>query len=138
MIHAHSGLRWVVLFLLIAAIITAYNNHKKGTPYSKDANKLGLFALIFTHIQLLLGLGLYFTSPFVKFEGSVMKDSLLRFYTVEHILMMIIAIALITIGYSKTKKTGNWNKQFTFYLIGLIVILLAIPWPFRGLQAGWF
>lgn len=138
MIHAHSGLRWVVLFLLIAAITTAYNNNKKGVPYSKETNKLGLFALIFTHIQLLLGLGLYFTSSFVKFEGGVMKDSLLRFYTVEHILMMLIAIALITIGYSKTKKTGNWKKQFTFYLIGLIVILLAIPWPFRGLHAGWF
>ena len=138
MIHAHSGLRWVVLFLLIAAIITAYNNNKKGVPYSKDANKLGLFTLIFTHIQLLLGLALYFTSPYVKFEGGIMKDSLLRFYTVEHILMMVIAITFITIGYSKTKKTRNWKKQFTFYLLGLIVILLAIPWPFRGLNAGWF
>ena len=138
MIHAHSGLRWVVLFLLIAAIVTAYNNSKKGTPYSKEANKLGLFALIATHIQFLLGLGLYFTSNYVKFESSVMKDSILRFYTVEHSLMMVIAIAFITIGYSKTKRTGNWKKQFSLYLIGLLIMLLAIPWPFRGLNAGWF
>lgn len=138
LIHAHSGLRWVVLFLLISAIVVAYNNSKKGTPYSKDANKIGLFALIFTHVQLLLGLILYFTSDLVKFGAGVMKDSLLRFYTVEHVLMMLISVILITVGYSKAKKSGSWKKQFTFYLIGLLIILLAIPWPFRNLGGHWF
>jgi membrane protein DedA with SNARE-associated domain len=96
-----------------------------------------------THIQLLGGLILYFISPYVKFEGGVMKDAVARFYTVEHISMMLIAVALITIGYSKAKRAANsaakGKTTFWFYLIGLLVILAAIPWPFRsGLGGGWY
>lgn len=136
--HAHSGLRWVVLLLLILAIAGAYRSWNKGTPMSK----VPLFALIVTHIQLVIGLVLYFISPLVSFEEGFMKSDITRFYTVEHISIMLIAIVLITVGYSKAKRKTSTEAKgkttFTFYLIGLILILVSIPWPFRGLGAGWF
>lgn len=140
--HAHSGLRWVVIALLIAAIVKASGKRRGGTVYpGKD--KLALFAMISVHVQLLIGLLLYlWLSPLVSFEGEIMSNSVTRFYTVEHLLGMIIGIALITIGYSKAKRQAELNKGWktisTFYLIGMLVILASIPWPFRNLGAGWF
>lgn len=139
--HAHSGMRWVVLVLLILAIVGAFRKWRSNQPYQESDRKLALFAFIATHVQLLLGLILYFKSPFVQFASGVMKDSILRFYTVEHITMMLIAIALITIGYSRAKKKATDQEKhkttFWFYFIGLVLILASIPWPFRSLGGGW-
>lgn len=136
--HAHSGLRWVALFLLIAAIATAWQTMKSG----RQAGKLPLFALITAHVQLLLGLVLYFTSPHVQFVEGFMKDTVLRFYSVEHITIMLLAIAAITVGYSRAKRqtseAGKAKVIFRFYTIALVLILLGIPWPFRIPVAGWF
>lgn len=140
LLHAHSGLRWLVLFFLIAAIATAWSNWSKKAEY--PLGKMPLFGFIFTHVQLLLGFILYFISPKVQFASGVMKDSMLRFYTVEHISLMLVAIVLITLGYRKAKKQApapeGHKTIFTYYLIGLILILVSIPWPFRGFGAGWF
>lgn len=141
LLHAHSGLRYVVLALLLVAIFNAFSKKKNSAWTAKD-KKITLFAMIFTHIQLLIGLVLYFISPKVSFSEGFMQNDMLRFYAVEHLSLMIVAIALITIGYSKAKKAASDRKKFsavaTFYLIGLILILAAIPWPFRDLGAGWF
>ncbi|MTI22587.1 cytochrome B [Fulvivirga sp. RKSG066] len=138
--HAHSGLRWLVLIALVIAIFNAFS--KKGKPFTSGDKKLSLFALIFTHLQFVIGLILYFVSPKVVFAGTSMKSEVLRFYLVEHSLIMILAIVLITIGYSKAKRATIDAKKFKtigiFYLIGLLLILAGIPWPFRDLGAGWF
>ena len=138
LVHAHSGLRYVVLLLLIAAVADGFRRSEAGS----EKNKLALFALIFTHLQLVLGLILYFISPKVQFAGEVMKDAVLRFYTVEHISLMLIAVVLITVGYSRGKKllpaAAGYRRTAFFYLIGLVLILISIPWPFRNLGAGWF
>ncbi|MEZ4983478.1 MAG: cytochrome B [Saprospiraceae bacterium] len=140
LLHAHSGLRWLVLLFLVAAIAMAWSAWSKRTPY--PSGKMPLLGLIFTHLQLVIGLVLYFISPKVQFASGVMKDSLLRFYTVEHITLMLLAIVLITIGYSKAKRqagdAAGHKTIFNYYLIGLVLILVSIPWPFRGLGAGWF
>lgn len=137
--RAHSGLRWVVLALLIGAIIDTFS---KASKRNEPMSKLALFAFIFTHIQLLLGLVLYFISPYVEFSANTMKDSVTRFYTVEHITGMLIAITLITLGYTGGKKLlpnpAGHKRINRFYLIALLLILLSIPWPFRNLGAGWF
>ncbi|MEP2772760.1 MAG: cytochrome B [Fulvivirga sp.] len=139
--HAHSGLRWLVLIALLVAIVSAFS--KKGkSPYTAGDKKLALIALIFTHLQLVIGFILYFISPKVVFDGAAMKDSVLRFYLVEHMALMLVAIVLITIGYSKAKRLTDDSKKFAkigwFYLIGLILILISIPWPFRNLGGSWF
>lgn len=140
--HAHSGLRWIVLLLLLAAIFNAFRKMRAGAAYEDADRRLSLFALIAVHLQLVLGLILYFISPYVSFVEGFMKDSVLRFYSVEHAFLMIIAIALITVGYSrakrKTQDVAKFKTTFNLYLIGLILILVSIPWPFRGLGAGWF
>ncbi|MEL6140385.1 MAG: cytochrome B [Bacteroidota bacterium] len=143
--HAHSGLRWVVIVLLIAAILRAFSKRRGGSLYpGKD--QVALFAFVSTHIQLLLGLILYFfLSPYVRFEGgmsAIMGDTVTRFYTVEHFVGMLLAIGLITFGYLRAKRQAELNKGWrtigVYYLIGLIIILVSIPWPFRNLGAGWF
>lgn len=140
--HAHSGLRWIVLALLIAAIVVAWQKWQKKETYEPKKQRLALFALIVSHLQLLLGLILYFISPMVQFGSETMGDSVLRFYTVEHTTGMALALALITIGYSRAKRrapaAGGYKTLATFYLLGLLLILISIPWPFRGLGAGWF
>lgn len=141
--HLHSVNRWIVLVLLLLAIFSAFSGWFGKKSYTEGDRKKALFALIFTHIQFITGLILYFISPFVKHESGVMKDKLLRFYTVEHFSMMIIAIILITVGYSVAKRKSVDLSKFKttaiFYLIGLLIILASIPWPFReGLSGGWY
>lgn len=136
LLHAHSGLRYVVLILLLAAIGSAYSNWQKGDT---NDNKLYSFALIATHIQLLIGIILYVISP--KVEFGMMSDRLYRFFTVEHSLMMLIAVVLITVGRVRSRKIADPTKHRTilyFFAMALIIMLVAIPWPFRDLGAGWF
>lgn len=136
LLHSHSGLRWILLILLLVTIFQAMGS-PKGNPLSAQTKKLSLFTLIATHLQAVLGLGLYFMSPKVQFSSDTMSNSMLRFFTMEHTLMMLIAIILITMGNSYAKK-DNGKKLFLFYTIALVIILAAIPWPFRtALGAGW-
>lgn len=136
LIRAHSGLRYVVLGLLIAAIFIAYSNWQKS---KEGDSKVYLFALIATHTQLLIGLILYIMSPKVDF--SLISEKVFRFYSIEHVFMMVIAIVLITIGRVRSKKLTGADKHRTilyFYAMALIIILVAIPWPFRNLGSAWF
>lgn len=130
--HLHSGLRYVVLILLILAIINAISGLVGKKTYTEGNRKLNLFTLISAHIQLLVGLGLYALSTMVSFSdmATVMKTANLRYWTVEHISMMIIAIVLITVGHAKSKRgetAGAKHKSIAvFYTIALVVILAAI------------
>jgi cytochrome c oxidase assembly factor CtaG len=136
LIRAHSGLRYVVLALLIAAVFTAYSNWQKS---KENDSKIYSFALIATHIQLLIGLVLYVMSPKVNFDQ--IGEKVFRFYSIEHIFMMLIAIVLITFGRVRSRKVTGSDKHRTilyFYGMALIIIIVAIPWPFRNLGAGWF
>lgn len=136
LLHAHSGLRYVVLGLLIAAIFTAYANWQSD---KQGDSKIYLFAFISTHVQLLIGLILYTMSPKVNF--GLISDKLFRFFSIEHGFMMLIAIVLITVGRIRSKKLEGAARHRTvlyYYALALIIILAAIPWPFRNLGSGWF
>lgn len=143
-LHLHSGIRWILLFLLVAAILNSYASWKADKNFSGKNKMLALFTFIFSHLQLTIGLIMYFWDARnkVSFASGMMKDSALRFYTIEHLTMMILAIALITFGYLRAKKeTGDRAKHrkiFVWYSIAFLVILAAIPWPFRIAGAGWF
>ncbi len=133
----HSYLAYVVLailFLAVANAIMGWVNNKMFTM-EKDL-RLSLFALIFSHIQLLIGLLLYFISPnglqAVQALGMGGLNSASRLLAVEHPFINIIAIALITIGWSRHKKFMEGRKKFKsitiFYGLGLVLILSRIPW----------
>lgn len=140
LVHAHSGLRWIALVLLVAAVVTAVGKWQGRGGYTDGNRKLYLFTLISVHTQLLLGIVLLFISPKVNF--GMMSEKLYRFYSVEHTTGMLIAIILITIGYSRSKRaldaTAKQRLVAIFYGIGLLLILASIPWPFRIAGAGWF
>jgi hypothetical protein len=145
LLHTHSALRWLGLFFMVAAIIDSGIRMKR--PLKEAGPKFSLFALIITHTQLVIGALLYFVSPTVKGfmqAGDVMKNSVARFFIVEHAVMMVLAIAVLTIGYSKAKRAvdeaSRHRKIFFAYLIALIIIIVSIPWPIRevGIGRGWF
>nr|WP_294899212.1 cytochrome B [uncultured Pedobacter sp.] len=126
LLHLHSILRYVVLILVLLSIFQALAAGNK--PYTEANKKVNLFALISAHTQLLIGLVLYFISPKVDF--SQMSDPITRYWNVEHISMMILAIILITIGYSKSKKAVEAKAKhraiYVYYTIAIVVVLLAI------------
>ncbi len=140
LLKSHSGLRWLILAGFIGTLYTVWKAPKSNSS-AASVRSLALFTLITTHIQFLLGLLLYFISPKVIFKASAMSDSIQRFFLVEHISLMLAAIILLTIGYVKWKKKAD-NKAlkalFRNYLIAFILILIAIPWPFRIAGSHWF
>jgi hypothetical protein len=142
LIPIHSLLRWVVLILLLTAIIKSLSGLMSKRAYAPSDNKISLFLMISAHTQLLVGLIMYFVSPWVQFNGDALKAPEIRFFTMEHSVMMIIAIALITIGRISSKKAttdaSKFRRSFIYFLIALLVIFAAIPWPFMHVSRPWF
>ena len=136
-LNLHSYWAYVTLAVVLATVINSLLNlWSKNNFYAKDL-RIALFALIVSHIQLLIGLAWYFMSPSYKHMkeigmGAAMKDSLTRLLTIEHPLLMILAIILITIGFSKHKKkqkaTAKFKTLAIYYGIALILMLSRIPW----------
>jgi hypothetical protein len=135
-LHAHSWLRWIILLLAVISITSSLMAWVGKKTYSDWHRKLGLFLTITADIQLLLGLAMYFfTSAITKsaFQdfGLAMKTPGLRYYTVEHVLVMIIAITLLHIGKSKVKKAETDLKKHKttvwFFGISLLLMLSRIP-----------
>lgn len=143
--HTHSGLRWILLIVLVGAVVQALMNLKGDKPFNR---KLSLFTLIFAHIQLVIGLTMYFLNDWYKALPAEVTDqatkSVHRFFQMEHIAMMILAIVLITIGNSRAKKGATDKAKYKtiaiWYGIALLLILAAIPWPFmqKFNTLGWF
>ena len=129
-LQLHSGFRFIVMVLLLLAILQSLAGWFGNRPYTNINRKINLFTLISAHTQLLIGLVLYFLSPLVQFNSGTMKDDTTRYWTVEHIAMMIFAIILITIGHARSKRVlapaGKHRAIAIFYLLALLVIVLAI------------
>ena len=128
----HSGLRYLVLLLLAISLLLAIVGLFGKKPYTKTNRKLNLFAMISTHTQFLVGLILYFFSPLVNYSnmGQAMKETMTRYWTVEHSVMMLFAIVLITLGHSRSKKAADdLNKHRSialYYGLAVLVIVVAI------------
>lgn len=149
MLHLHSVLRWLVLIVALWAIISMASGMNGGKSFTAKNKRPALFFLILMDLQLLVGLFLYFVGPWgyknIQNQGfgNVMKSSYDRFFALEHIVGMCIALILVHIGYAITKKTDiidkkKFSKAFWFFLFALILMLAFIPWPFReNLHRGW-
>ncbi|MEI7959479.1 MAG: hypothetical protein WCH36_01090 [Chitinophagaceae bacterium] len=137
LLHLHNLLRWVILITLFLSIYKLWSKQ----------NALGTskILLISSHTTLLLGLYQYITGAVglkmiqAAGMGAAMKDAATRFWAVEHIFSMVLAIVLITIGHVKYKKSSQSGTTQVLYVIALLLILSAIPWPFRaGIGRPWF
>ena len=135
--NIHSYWAYLVLLVLILCIFNAINGKISGKDFESRDLRLSLFGLIFSHLQLLIGLILYFVSPwFDQWSnlgmGGVMKDAQTRLFLVEHPFTNILAIALITIGWSVHKQQSDPSKKFLrialLYGLGLLLLMSRIPW----------
>jgi hypothetical protein len=137
LLHTHSALRYIVLIMLIIVIVKSLMGLVNKKPFTALDNRLSLFLFIATHTQLLVGLILFFVSPFVQFSGAAMKAASTRYWLVEHNTAMIIAIVLITLARTTSKKMASDNAKhkrlFVFNLIALIIILATIWMSGRGI-----
>jgi len=149
LLHIHSAGRWLLLLLLIIAIFNSLV--AGGRPFIKSDNRTGLLLTSVADIMFLVGLILWYFGPYGYEQiknagslGSVMKDSTARFFAVEHLTAMLIAIILIHIGKAQAKKSisdsAKHRRTLLYYLIALIIILISIPWPFmqNGTGRGWY
>ena len=128
----HSGWAYLALFLLVFAVLNALMGMTSKKEFTSKDRMFSLFGLIAVHVQLLVGFILYFVSPLGSSALGNMKDAALRLTSLEHPLINIIGIVLITIGWSKHKKATTSEAKFKaisiFYGIGLLLILSRIPW----------
>jgi hypothetical protein len=128
----HSGWAYLALLLLIIAALNSVLGMVSKKEFSSKDRTIALLGLIFSHVQLLVGLVLYFISPLGKAGLSEMSNAAIRLTALEHPLINIIAIVFITIGWSKHKKVTTSEAKFKtisiFYGIGLLLILARIPW----------
>jgi hypothetical protein len=149
LVHLHNLLRWVILVLLIVSIVKSYNGWKGEKTFTNGDRKTWLFTMIAAHTTFVLGLyqwlagriGIITTT--LPEDTSFMKEKSYRFFWLEHPLLMIVAIALITWGYGMSKKAVSddvkFKKAFQFFIIALVLILIGIPWPFREIIGRpWF
>ena len=127
MLHLHHYLPYLFLMVLLISIVRSYLS-KIENP---KTDKLLLGTLILAHVQLIIGFYLLFPFPEVEM-GVIMKDASIRFKFVEHPLMMLISVILITIGKSKSKKITDIKKAnkliFGYFIIAFILIIMTIPW----------
>ena len=135
--NVHSYWAYLVLLFLLLGTLNAITGKIKGKDFESKDLRLSLFGLIFFHIQLLIGLILYFVSPWfnrwsILGMGGVMKDAQARLYLVEHPFTNILAIILITMGWSLHKRQSDPSKKFLrislFYGLGLVLLVSRIPW----------
>jgi len=134
---SHNYLRWILLLSLAITLVKYLISWSGNQPWRKIDNTLGIVFTSLMDVQLLIGLVLYFfVSPITKIAfsefGAAMKDADFRFYAVELIAMMLIAVILVHIGRAKSKKARADHNKFKtatlFYLAALVFILVAIPW----------
>lgn len=151
LLHLHSFFRWAILLLFLIAIFKSLGAGNK--PFTKGNVRAGLFLMICFDIEVLIGLIQWVTGgvhgvglPSIQNNGmaEVMKNSTMRFFAVEHMAGMLLALIFIHVGKSFAKKNipdkTKHRKTVLFYVIALIITLASIPWPFRmiGEGRGWF
>jgi len=134
----HNLLRWAVLIFGLWTLLNAITGVFGKRKYTAGDNRSNLFFMISCDIQLLIGLILYFTNSWfdrLKDLGNNMKDPVNRFFTMEHMSLMIIAWILVHVGRASVKRAGTdaakHKRMLIFFGIALLLILASIPWPFR-------
>jgi uncharacterized membrane protein YbjE (DUF340 family) len=139
----HSLVRWLVLIALLLAIFRAYRGKVTMREFSSLDNGIMLISVKIVQLQFCIGVALYVLSPVVKYFLHHFKDAVhfreIRFFGMEHITMMVIAVAMITIGSNKVTKSIDsqykYKVMLIWFSIGLLIILTSIPWSFSPLTS---
>ncbi|QHC86184.1 hypothetical protein AS589_16000 [Empedobacter brevis] len=137
----HSIMRWLVLASIAYAIYRAYRGYSSNAQFSKTDNAVRHWTATIAHIQLLIGIILYTQSPIIKYFwqnfNEAIQNSNLAFFGLLHLILMLTAIILITIGSALSKRKTTDKEKFktmlVWFSVSLIIIFIAIPWPFSPL-----
>lgn len=142
LLHAHSGIRYLTLILLLCVILQSFYGWIRQRKYAGSHHVLVKLNAGFFLAQLMIGAVLYTISSKVLFDPEMFKSTPLRFFTLEHPLMMLLATALIIHNASKSKSYSNYKTHKRIFwnnLIAFIIVIASIPWPFREqLGTSWF
>ena len=137
----HNALRWFVLGSLLAVLVSAYSGWLRSRAYGPADGTLRVVATSIAHTQLLVGIYLYTISPIVSYywrdrPGESFEFS---FFALIHIGLMFTSVVLMTVGSSLAKRQTDARQRFkttaVYFTIGLVLILIAVPWPFSPLAA---
>ncbi|MFD2574234.1 hypothetical protein ACFSUS_26605 [Spirosoma soli] len=138
----HNALRWLVLSSLLAALVSGYSGWLGSRSYQRADQTIRVVATSIAHTQLLIGFYLYAISPIVSYYwrfGASAEAPEFRFFSLIHIGLMFTSVIIMTVGSSKAKRQSDARQKFkttaVYFTIGLILILIAIPWPFSPLAA---
>ncbi len=141
LLFLHSIVRWLVLISLVYSICRAWRGYTLKLAFNKTDNAIRHWTATLAHIQLMIGMVLYFKSPLIQYfwlpAGKAAASKELTFFSLVHLVIMLISIVLITIGSAKAKRQlqdqAAFKTMLTWYLVALILIFIAIPWPFSPL-----
>lgn len=141
LLFLHSGFRWLVLVGLLFAIQRAYRGYASRREFTPADHAVRHWTATLAHLQLLIGFTLYFNSPITRAiwasgtQNTI--DSHQAFFGIIHLLLMLVAIVVITIGSALAKRRSTGQEKFktmgVWFFVGLVIIFLAIPWPFSPL-----
>lgn len=139
----HSVTRWLVLISLVYSVFRAFRGYGFGTPFLKADNSIRHWTATISHIQLIIGVILYIKSPIIRFFYSnnelAKQNEEISFFGEVHITLMFISVVLLTIGSALVKRkltdTEKFKTQLIWFSVTLLIILLAIPWPFSPLAS---
>ena len=143
----HSWNRWLILIAGVLVIASAIKGLTSKMPYSPFQKRWALIFLGSLHLQLLVGLLMYFflsplTIQALSDFGAAMKDSVLRFWAVEHSFVNLIAIVMVQAGNIMVKRTpgskGKHKRTLIWSGIALLLILAMIPMGMMGVERPWF
>jgi len=123
-VTVHFYVRYALLIIMGISLLNAFYKDLSKKPFQKSDGILNRIALSLLHLQALIGLIIYFQSPKVSFEPGFMKVDIFRYYTVEHITLMLAAVVVATIGIAKSKRKPDGKQHRTVWVFELIAVLL--------------
>lgn len=137
----HSWVRWAVVASILLTLLASLSGWLTNRPYTKTDARLRVLATSFSHLQLMLGFVLYFKSPIATYfrqnPGDALASPEFTFFGLIHLLMMLIAVVVLTIGSSLGKRATTDAQKHRlvalYFLAGALLIFVAIPWPFSPL-----
>ncbi len=147
LLTVHSLVRWIALAMLLYMIIRAYSGWLSSAKFTGGDSSIRKWTITSLHLQLILGVVLYFTSPITTYFMSHFSETVgtrsIRFFGMEHAVMMLLAIIIATIGSARSKRQAEDRLKFKtlaiWLTVSLILILAGMPWPFsQAISRPWF
>lgn len=141
LLFLHSFFRWAVVLSLLYAVIRSLRGWSRKRSFTPADNRVRHITATIAHIQLALGYVLYFNSPVIAWFRTHYPDAIKQFdyffFGLLHVILMTLAVIVITIGSSSAKRSisdqGKFRLMTLLFSLGLLIILIAIPWPFSPL-----